>query len=80
MRTRAVSNALGRVRRLFKALGDNSGYDIKKFSIFLGVAFAAYYLIAEPVQGAAFVRQAITGIGDAAGSVAEFFRLLVSGS
>jgi hypothetical protein len=49
----------------------------KKIGIFLGIAFAAYYLISQPQESAGLVRDALGGIGDAAGKLAEFVRSLV---
>lgn len=49
----------------------------KKIGTFLGVAFVAYYLIAQPNESADLVRSALGGVGDAAGKLAEFVRQLV---
>lgn len=51
--------------------------EYKKMGIFLGCAFAAYYLIAEPNETSALVRSALTEVGDAAAALADFVRRLV---
>ena len=51
-----------------------------KIGIYLGVAFAAYYVFVQPTETAALIRSALGGVGDAASGLAEFVRMLVSGS
>jgi hypothetical protein len=49
----------------------------KKIGIFLGIAFVLYFLVQQPEESAGLVRDALGGVGDAAGKLAEFVRSLV---
>jgi hypothetical protein len=51
--------------------------DLKKFVAWLAVAFVIFYVIQAPEDSAAFVRNIGEALGNAAQSLASFFRSLV---
>jgi hypothetical protein len=65
----------GWVRRLVAAVRR----DRKKIGIYLAIAYVLFYVVADPVAAAGLVRDALNGVGDAAGRVAEFFRAILTG-
>jgi hypothetical protein len=56
-------------------MGYKMGY--KKICIFFGVACMLFFLVAQPTESAVLVRDALTGVGDAASKLAAFMRQLV---
>jgi hypothetical protein len=49
----------------------------KLMGIFLGVAFALYYVAAQPGESWHILSSAISGVGEAAATLADYVRRLV---
>lgn len=56
---------------------DPPPFGYKKAAIFLGIAFVLWFVVTGPDNAAQVARDALGGVGDAAGQVAEFVRRLV---
>lgn len=51
----------------------------KRTGTYLGIAIVAWFVVSQPTETANQIRNALGGVGNGAGRIAEFVRALVGG-